>query len=103
MLKICKINYVLSKQALSDIDSIWLRIAKENIKAADSLTIEFYKVFEMLALFPLSGSLKPEFTNKYYRWFPVHNYWIAYIPDSSPIRIARVINSYRNIPYFFKN
>ncbi len=60
-------HYVLSKQALSDIDSIWLRIAKENLDAADDLLSEFYKTFEMLSLFPISGSIKPEFTLKPYR------------------------------------
>lgn len=90
-------QYISSPQAVEDIDLIWLRIARENLKAADRVAEEFYKVFELLSIFPFSGSVKPEFTNKPYRWFPVKGYWVAYTP-SSPIKVARVINSYRDIP-----
>jgi toxin ParE1/3/4 len=90
-------KYKISVSASNDIDDIWLWLAKENINSADNFLNELYKIFDLLCEFPLIGSMKPDFTDKNYRWIPIQKYWIAYKDFTSPLEIARVISAYRDI------
>ncbi len=90
-------KYFLSPTAKKDIEGIIHRVANYNSSSADRLSREFKRVFESLSLFPLLGSVKEDFTNKPYRWLHIEGYWIAYNPNTMPIKIIRVLNSYLDI------
>ena len=47
--------YLLSPEALEDLQSIWDFIASDNVRAADRLLDEFFEAFENLARWPKQG------------------------------------------------
>jgi plasmid stabilization system protein ParE len=51
--------YVLSAEALQDLQGIWDFIAADNARAADKLENEFFEAFEMLAKRPRMGTRGP--------------------------------------------
>jgi toxin ParE1/3/4 len=84
------------KRAKADVDSIWARIAPDNIKAAEELVDRFAAVFEMLVQNPQAGRARPALGPNL-RSFAVGHYVIFYLPQSDGIAIVRVIHGRREI------
>jgi toxin ParE1/3/4 len=87
----------LSKQALQDLDEIWLYIAKDSPDAATRLMDEISSRCGLLANFPESGRLRPEFNQKTVRSFAVRNYVVFYTVTSANIRVVRVMHGARDV------
>ncbi len=88
----------VSPQARSDLDEIWLYVAKES-GAEDAATrlIEFIAgKFALFCRFPYIGrSLRSE-RHPEVRTFAVQHYVVFYRPLASEIRILRVIHASRD-------
>jgi plasmid stabilization system protein ParE len=70
--------YVLSPDALEDLQAIWDYIAMDNITAADKLEDEFFAAFERLARRPRMGHTRSDLTQRDVRFWPVGSYLIVY-------------------------
>ncbi len=77
-------------------DSIWARIAPDNIKAAEELVDRFAAVFEMLVQNPQAGRARPDLGPNL-RSFAAGHYVIFYVAQSDGIAIVRVMRGRREI------
>lgn len=95
-------NFFLSREALEDLDLVWIHIARDNPEAADRVLNAAYETCKMLADHPQLGRLRelPGIVSKSIRSFVITgypNYVIFYraLPDG--IQIVRVLHGARNI------
>jgi antitoxin ParD1/3/4/toxin ParE1/3/4 len=88
-----------TEQGLVDIEDIVRYIAEDNVQAALEVESVFYDAFDLIAQNPRIGHLKPEWTQKPYRFWTVRNhYLVVYDERGNQPCILRVISSYREIP-----
>jgi plasmid stabilization system protein ParE len=91
-------RFTITARGLQDIQEIVEYIAWDNPLAALALEADFYKAFDLLANNPLAGFEKPEWTVKHYRFWAVRKrYVVAYLHDSRPLQIVRVLNAFQDI------
>jgi toxin ParE1/3/4 len=87
---------VFTALADTDIDEIWMRVARDNEAAADRLIDELHDVMRRLTMFPgmgrLADHLRPDA-----RAFVHGNYLIVYRPMDYGIAVLRVAHGARNI------
>ena len=69
---------ILSEEALSDLDEIWLYIASDSPTAADRVIDEIYEVIYRLAEFPGLGHLREDLIHEPLRFWSVYHYLIIY-------------------------
>ena len=89
---------ILSEEALSDLDEIWLYIASDSPTAADLVIDEIYQAIYRLAEFPGMGHLREDLIDEPLRFWSVYQYLIIYRADAQPIEIVRVVSGYRDVP-----
>lgn len=90
-------RYRLARLADTDLDRIWLFIARDNISAADRQVTKLHRKFEILAAHPDLGELQPELASGDYRRFAAGTYVVFYRKVDDGIEIARVIHGSRDI------
>jgi len=90
--------YVLSPEALQDLEDIWNFVAFANASAADPLEDEFFNAFEKLARQPRMGYTRPDWTEREVRFWPVRSYLIVYRERTGPIQILAILHGSRYIP-----
>jgi plasmid stabilization system protein ParE len=90
-------RYQLTLKAQSDLQDIWMYIARDNSVAADRVDAAFYDMFETLAKNPYMGHKRDELTQQPVCFWPVFSYQIVYDPESSPLTILRILSGYRDI------
>ncbi|MGB8010774.1 MAG: type II toxin-antitoxin system RelE/ParE family toxin, partial [Terriglobales bacterium] len=66
--------YVLSPNALQDLQDIWDFVAIDNASAADQLEDEFFSAFEKLARQPRMGHTRLDLTERDVRFWPAGSY-----------------------------
>lgn len=86
-------RYAIRQKAEDDLDSILSYIATDNPKAALKLYKTFLKKFEFLGVFPVSGSLRKEFS-PHVRSLAVGNY-VIFFTGENPVEIVRVLHGAR--------
>lgn len=91
-------RFRLSKQAKTDLDSIWdhIGIAKNNPEAARRQLEMLYDKFILLASQPLLGQSCEKFSRDC-RMFSAGSYVIFYRPMKTRIEIQRVLHGSRDI------
>jgi len=90
--------YVLSPEALQDLQDIWEFIAFDNSNAADKLQDEFFGAFEKLARRPQMGHSRCDVSQREVRFWPVGSYLIVYRQVSAPLEIVAVLHGARDVP-----
>jgi len=85
-----------SPQTEIDLTAIWDFIARDNVRAADSLLVRIEAAFNMLAANPLAGRARDDLAPAI-RSFPVGNYIIFYLPRSDGIEVVRVLHGRQDI------
>jgi toxin ParE1/3/4 len=95
-------RYLLSAQAIDDLQDIWdyLALEKENPSAAHRQVELLYRKFTMLAQNPWLGegcdSLRPGL-----RFFTAEKYVVFYVAKADCVEIERVIHGARDIGLLF--
>src|ERR1700691_1624802 len=89
--------YVLSLDALQDLQDIWDFIASDNVPAADKLENGFFEAFEMLAQRPRMGHTRPDLTERDARFWPVSSYLIVYRSLPTALQIVAVLHGARDV------
>jgi plasmid stabilization system protein ParE len=95
-------KYVLTAKARLDLRLIWLRIAEDNIDAADKVKAKLRLAMEQLARMPGMGHRRADVKNPRYRFWSVYSYLIAYYPDTKPLQVVRVVHGAQNIKKLFR-
>ena len=93
---------VLSRRARLDIHNIWDYIAKDNVRAADSLIAEIRLALDQIEEFPAIGHIKEEVAPSTLRFWRVQSFLIAYREKSNVIEVVRVISGYRDLSGLFR-
>jgi plasmid stabilization system protein ParE len=70
-----KSSCTITEQGLPDIEDIVRYIAEDNVQAALEVEGDFYDAFDLIAENPRIGHLKPEWTEKPYRFWTVRNHY----------------------------
>ena len=90
-------RFILSPEAVADLDEIWLFIAKDNMDAADRNEEELRAAMVLLARQPNVGHVRPDLTEKSVKFWRVGSYLIVYSPDRHPLEIVRVLHGFRDL------
>lgn len=91
-------GYVLSPEAMQDLQSIWDFIAADNLNAADNLLDELFDAFEKLAEWPRQGHTRLDLTDRNVRFWPVGAYLVVYREGRTQIQIAAILHGARDVP-----
>jgi plasmid stabilization system protein ParE len=89
--------YVLSPEALQDLQDVWDFIASDNVPAADKLENEFFEAFEKLAEHPGMGHTRSDLTKRDVRFWPVGSYVIVYRSIPTALQIVAVLHGTRDV------
>ncbi len=95
-------RHILSDHAKLDLQQIWNYIAEDNIDAADRVRDELRSAMRQLAETPGIGHTRVDVSDRRIRFWSVYSYLIAYVPDSKPLTIVRVVHGARNIKAIFR-
>ena len=87
-------------QADEDLINIWIYIATDNPKAADSWLDEIEGKFVLLSEQPRLGPARSDIAPKL-RYFPVGSYLILYRELANGIEVARVVHGARRLTNLF--
>jgi len=93
-------SFRLTRDAIDDLDAIWLHIYKSNPKAADAVEEEIRSACALLAENPLQGHLRRDLTELPVRFWTVPkypNYMIVYNPQARPLAIVRILHGMRDL------
>jgi toxin ParE1/3/4 len=93
-------QYVISPEAIRDLDEITSYFADRNVNAGDRLLDEFTKKCRYLTQFPLMGRRYLE-VRSYLRGIPMQNYIVFYRILDDGIEIMRVVRGDRDIEAIF--
>jgi len=91
-------RYVLSPDALQDLQDIWDFVAFDNANAADHLEDEFFNAFEKLARRPRMGHTRPDITERDVRFWPTGSYLIVYREHPEALQVLAVLHGSRDVP-----
>lgn len=83
-------------RAQRDVIEIWLHIAGDNERAADSLIDRFDSALTVLSRNPQAGRDRSELAPDL-RSLPVGNYVLFYRPTADGIEVVRVLSGFRDI------
>lgn len=86
-----------SSQAEADLADIWLRIALDNVDAADALLDRISSQLALISQNPEIGRFRPEIRMDL-RSFPVESHLLLYRIESEGTYIVRVVHGARDLP-----
>ena len=95
-------RYVLSNEALTELDEIWLYIARDDVDAADRWIARLLDSCEMLARNPNVGHPREEIADRSVLLWPVGKYLIAFRPHPDHIEIIALTEGSRDIPTYLR-
>jgi len=96
-------DYLLSPEALEDLQGIWDFIAIDSVEAADNVLDELFAAFEGLAQWPGQGHKRDDLTNRDVRFWPVRNYLVVYRENLRRVEIVAVLHGARDVPTVIEN
>jgi antitoxin ParD1/3/4/toxin ParE1/3/4 len=85
-------KFLLSAEALEDLDEIWLYIAKDSTEAAARVELALRNAMRMLGEQPGIGHFRKDLTERAVKFWPVFSYLIVYDPEKRPVEIVRVLH-----------
>jgi len=89
--------YVLSAEALQDLQDIWDFIAVDNVRAADKLEDKFFETFELLAQRPGMGHTRSDLSERDVRFWPVSSYLIVYRSLPTTLQLVAILHGARDV------
>lgn len=91
-------SYVLSRQAQHALNSIWdYYFAQGGTRLADRILSEIQTAILRLVESPGLGHMRPDLTDKLFKFYRVYSFFLIYDPASSPLYIARVYHGAQDI------
>jgi len=97
-------GYVLTASARRDLNGIWKYISRDSVRYADLVEEAVYAACRLAASTPAIGHRRREVTKANVLFLAVSGYEvysIAYLADSDPLTVVRVLHGARNLPRLF--
>lgn len=92
------LRVLITESAQNDIISITDYIAKDNSTAASSIIDAFRKTFEILSIYPETGTVRKKIKNKSVRIYTIKKkFTIVYRLNNEQLEILRILTKYQNI------
>jgi antitoxin ParD1/3/4/toxin ParE1/3/4 len=91
-------TFLLSAEAIEDLDEIWLYIARDSIDAADRVELALREAMRLLGERPGIGHVREDLTERAVKFWPVFAYLIVYDPGKRPVEIVRILHGALDIP-----
>jgi len=97
-------GWLLSPLASDDLEGILDYIATESRSqvVVEKVASDFVVALDKLAASPRIGWQRAHLTGRGFRWWRVHNYLLVYDPESSPLRVIRILHGARDLERIFK-
>lgn len=97
-------RYIVSPQALADLQAVWdyIGIEQDSPIAANDLLLRFHEKFALLATQPLMGEMREDLRPGL-RLFVADSYLILYYPLSDGIEVVGVVHAARHIEWLFQS
>jgi len=96
------LRFVLSRDAVEDINEVWDYIAEDSLDAADRVMEDFYQAIRKLAATPGMGHKREDLADQRpILFWPVGNYLIIY-RVCRLVEIVAVAHGKRDIPAFLR-
>lgn len=95
-------GYVLSSEALIELDEIWEYIARDDVEAAERFVAKLLDACELLARNPLAGHTRKDLTESSFLFWPVGKYLIIYRILENSIEIVAVSQGTHDIPSYLR-
>jgi plasmid stabilization system protein ParE len=92
--------FVLTNQAIEDLDQVWHFIAADDPSAADRVEAAIVAAFHLLARHPYTGHTRKDVTALAVRFWTITkfpNYVVVYRPETRPIEIVGVLHGMRDL------
>ncbi|MYC81890.1 MAG: type II toxin-antitoxin system RelE/ParE family toxin [Acidobacteria bacterium] len=89
---------LLSPAAVRDLREIQAYIARDSIDASRRVVTQLRTACERLARNPLMGHSREDLTDQPVLFWPVGAYSVIYRPETTPLKIVRVLHGSRDIP-----
>jgi len=92
------VKYRLSRPAKEDLWEIWGYLAEHaSLDIADRVISELHEAMARLVERPESGHLRTDLTSEALRFWRVHSYLVAYLPEARPLVVVRVLHGARDV------
>ena len=95
-------RYVLSSEALLELDDIWGFIAQDDVEAADRWIARLLDACEMIGHNPRIGHTRKDLTENSLLFWPAGAYLIVYRILEGAIEIVAVTQGARDIPSYLR-
>ncbi|HUB53173.1 MAG TPA: type II toxin-antitoxin system RelE/ParE family toxin [Terracidiphilus sp.] len=95
-------RYVLSEEALIELDEIWGYISQGNPNAADEWIEKLLDACDTIARNPRLGHKRADITDKSVLFWPVNTYLIVYRVNPDHIEVLAVTQGSRDIPSYLR-
>jgi plasmid stabilization system protein ParE len=98
-------TFSLSPAAWLDLDSIWQYIASDSVHYADSVEEAIFETCRFAAGMPSLGHSRLGIRNPKILFLAVsgyERYSIAYLSNSEPLRVLRILHGARDVPRLFR-
>jgi antitoxin ParD1/3/4/toxin ParE1/3/4 len=82
-------RYVLTPEALANLDEIAAFVAHDSVDAALEILEHLERAFEVLAERPGVGHTREDLTDRPVKFWPVYGYLVVYDPASNPTESSR--------------
>lgn len=90
-------RYELSKEALADLDELWLYIAEDSIDAATRTTDAILDACALLGKHPQIGHEREDLTDRPVLFWSSGKYMLVYRPDTTPLLVVAVLHASRDL------
>jgi len=97
--------YILTVNARRDLRSIWRYISEDSLRHADLVEDAVLATCRSAAAMPGLGHRRQGVRNPDVLFFAVHgyeHYSIAYLANSQPLRVVRIVHGARDVPKLFR-
>ena len=96
-------TYRFTARARLDLLHIWNHIASDNVTAARKMRGELFKSVRVLADNPGFGHPRDDVPDPRLRFYSVRPYVIAYLPETHPLTVVRIVHGARDFGAIFDN
>jgi plasmid stabilization system protein ParE len=91
-------EYIVSPQAVEDLQAIWNHIANDSIDAANQVVDNLFAAFQQLADWPELGHPRQDLTKRDVRFWPVGKHLVIYRVKPMRVEVVAVLHGARDIP-----
>jgi plasmid stabilization system protein ParE len=99
-------SYLLTPQALNELEDIWNYIAEDSVKAANRVESAILGACYGLARHPMLGTKRSDITPLPVRFWTVTrfpNYVVVYRPDTKPLQVVAILHAKRDMKSFLES